>query len=317
MAKSPGQRSQHDALDALTVGILRKKVNWVLDADIRGFFDTLDQEWLVKFVEHRIGDRRVVRLIQRWLKAGILEDGKWEEVEEGTPQGAVISPILANLYLHYVLDLWVEAWREKVANGDVVIVRYADDFVMGFQHKEEADKFLEQLRERMRKFRLELHPDKTRLIEFGRFAQSNRKQRGEGNPETFNFLGFTHICGKTYKTGSFNVKRQTIGKKMAAKLKELRQKLRQRMHDGVPETLKWLQSVIRGYFQYHAIPGNWKRMQAFRKEVARAWWAQLRRRSQRRRYTWATFWERLGRLLPEVKIIHPSPLERFHAKHPR
>ena len=312
----PG-RKQHDALDALSVGILRKKVNWVLDADIRGFFDNIDQEWMIQFVEHRIGDRRVVRLIQRWLKAGVLEEGKWAEVEAGTPQGAVISPILANLYLHYVLDLWVDAWREKVAYGDVIIVRYADDFVMGFQYREEAEKFLEQLRERMRKFKLELHPEKTRLIEFGRYAQINRKKRGEGRPETFNFLGFTHICGTNHKTGNFNVKRKTIGKKMAAKLGAIRQKLRQRMHDGVPATLKWLQSVVRGYFQYHAIPDNWKRMQAFRREVARAWWAQLRRRSQRRRWTWAKFWMRLGNLLPEVKIIHPYPLERFNVRYPR
>jgi RNA-directed DNA polymerase len=282
-----------------------------------GSFDNIDQELMVKFVEHRIGDRRVVRLIQRWLKAGILEEGKWVEVETGTPQGAVISPILANLYLHYVLDLWVDVWREKVANGDVIIVRYADDFVMGFQYKEDAEKFLEQLRERMRKFKLELHPVKTRLIEFGRFAQSDRKKRGQGKPETFNFLGFTHICGTTYKTGNFNVKRITIGKKMTAKLKEIRQKLRQRMHDGVPETLKWLQSVIRGYFQYHAIPGNWKRMQTFRNEVARSWCAQLRRRGQRRKYTWAKFWERLGSLLPKVKILHPYPTARFDARHPR
>ena len=312
----PG-RKQHDALDALSAGIMGKKVNWVLDADIRGFFDNIDHEWMIRFVEHRIGDKRVVRLIQKWLKAGVLEGGKWAETEAGTPQGAVISPLLANLYLHYVVDVWVEVWRKKVATGEVIIVRYADDFVMGFQHKEDADLFLEQLRERLRKFQLELHPEKTRLIEFGRYAQQRRERSGEGKPETFDFLGFTHICGKNHKTGHFNVKRKTKGKRMAAKLKDIGQKLRVRMHDGVADTGKWLGSVVRGYFQYHAIPGNWDRMKSFRNEVLRQWYKQLRRRSQRHRWRWAAFLERLGSLLPVVKILHPYPLERFYAKHPR
>ena len=227
---------------------------------------------MVKFVEHRIGDERIVRLIQKWLKAGVMEDGQWFETKEGTPQGSVISPILANLYLHYVLDLWVNAWRQKVAQGDVIIVRYADDAVLGFQHREEAERFLEQLQERLRKFGLELHPEKTRLIEFGRYAAERRKKRGEGKPETFNFLGFTHICGTNHKTGYFMVHRKTIGKRMAAKLKEIRAEA---ATSGCTRrsrnTVEWLQSVVRGYFQYHAIPGNWARLKAFRNEVLRMW----------------------------------------------
>ena len=312
----PG-RSQHDALDALYAGITRKKVNWVLDLDIRSFFDEISHEWLVRFVEHRIQDKRIVRLIQKWLKAGVMEQGQWHESEEGTPQGSVISPILANLYLHYVLDVWADVWRKKVAQGDVIIVRYADDAVLGFQHREEAAKFLEQLRERLRKFGLELHPDKTRLIEFGRYAAERRKKRGEGKPETFNFLGFTHICGTSPQTGRFVVRRKTIGKRMAAKLREIRSQLRRRLHGAIGNTAKWLQRVVRGYFQYHAIPGNQARLRAFRKDVLRLWLRQLRRRSQRSRWTWKRFMEGLGALLPVVEILHPHPAVRFYATHPR
>ena len=311
----PG-RGQHDALDALWVGIMRKKVNWILDLDIRSFFDRLQHKWLIQFVEHRVEDKRMVRLIQKWLKAGVLEQTQWTETKEGTPQGAVISPVLANLYLHYVLDLWVEAWRKKEARGDVIVVRYADDAVLGFEHREEADRFLEQLRERLCKFGLELHPDKTRLIEFGRYAADRRKKRGEGKPETFDFLGFTHICGTNHQTGRFTVHRKTIGKRMAAKLKEIRAKLRQRMHGRVEGTGKWLQQVVRGYFQYHAIPGNWARMKAFRNDVLRLWLQALRRRSQRSRLTWERFSEGLGNLLPPVQILQPYPDVRFDAKHP-
>ena len=311
----PG-RSQHDALDALWVGIVRKKVNWILDLDIRSFFDKLQHSWLVQFVEHRIGDRRVVRLIQKWLKAGVMEEGQWSETKEGSPQGAVISPILANLYLHYVLDLWVEAWRKKLARGEVIIVRYADDAVLGFQHREEAEQFLEQLRERLAKFGLELHPEKTRLIEFGRFATENRRKRGEGKPETFNFLGFTHMCGTNYQTGKFTIHRKTIGKRMAAKLKDIRVQLRKRMHARVPGTVKWLQQVVRGYFQYHAIPGNWARLQAFRREMLRSWLQALRGRSQRHRMSWERFNARLDPLLPPVQVLHPYPDARFAAKYP-
>jgi group II intron reverse transcriptase/maturase len=311
----PG-RGQHDALDALWVGIVRKRVNWILDLDIRSFFDKLQHDRLVQFVEHRIGDKRIVRLIQKWLKAGVMEQGQWSETKEGSPQGAVISPILANLYLHYVVDLWVEAWRKKVARGDVIVVRYADDAVLGFEHREEAEGFLEQLRERLRKFGLELHPEKTRLIEFGRYAAERRERRGEGKPETFNFLGFTHICGRNHRTGKFTVQRKTIGKRMAAKLKDLKAKLRQRMHGRIPGTVKWLQQVVSGYFQYHAIPGNWARLQTFRDEVQRMWFRTLRRRSQRHRLTWERFRTSLGNLLPPVQILQPYPDVRFDAKHP-
>jgi group II intron reverse transcriptase/maturase len=310
-------RGQHDALDALWVGMVRKKVNWILDLDIRSFFDKLQHDWLVKFVEHRIGDKRVVRLIRKWLKVGVVEDGKWFQTEEGSPQGSVISPLLANLYLHYVLDLWVEAWRKKRARGDVIIVRYADDAVLGFEHREEAVRFLEQLQERLRKFGLELHPEKTRLIEFGRYAAERRNKRGKGKPETFNFLGFTHICGTNQTTGKFTVLRKTIGKRMATKLKDIRAKLRQRMHARVSGTVKWLCQVVRGYFQYHAVPGNWARLKAFRNDVQRLWYQALRRRSQRCRLTWETFRERLGGLLPPVEILQPYPDARFDAKHSR
>ena len=312
----PG-RSQHDALDALYVGITSKKVNYVVDLDIKSFFDKVGHDHMEKFVRHRIGDERLVRLILKWLTAGVMEDGQWFETKEGTPQGAVISPSLANLYLHHVLDLWVKAWRKKAAHGEMIVVRYADDAVLGFQYQEDAEKFLEDLRERVRKFGLELHPEKTRLIEFGRYAAERRAKRGEGKPETFNFLGFTHICGKNHETGYFMVYRKTIGKRMAAKLKELRQKLRVRLHEKTKGTAEWLQSVVRGYFQYHAVPRNEERLKTFRHEVLRMWWWQLRRRSQRHRWTWERFQEKLGHLIPEVEIQHPYPEVRFASKHPR
>jgi len=311
----PG-RSQHDALDALWVGIMRKKVNWIIDLDIRSFFDKIQHEWLVKFVEHRIGDKRIVRLIQKWLKAGVMEQGQWSETKEGSPQGAVISPTLANLYLHYVLDVWAEAWRKKVAHGDVIMVRYADDAVLGFEHEHEAECLLEQLRQRLQKFGLELHPDKTRLIEFGRFAAERRKQRGKSKPETFNFLGFTHICGTNHKTGNFALHRKTMSKRMAAKLKDIKAKLRVRMHHQIGGTVKWLQQVVRGYFQYHAVPGNLQRMATFRREVTRLWYRTLRRRSQRSRLSWERFYERLGSQLPPIQVLHPYPNARFDAKYP-
>jgi RNA-directed DNA polymerase len=310
------RRGQQDALDALWVGIVRKRVNWILDLDIQSFFDKLQHEWLVQFVEHRIGDERVVRLIQKWLKAGVMEDEQWSETKEGSPQGSVISPILANLYLHHVLDVWVEAWRKKQAHGDIMVVRYADDAVLGFEHRAEAERFLEQLRERLRKFGLELHPEKTRLIEFGRYAIERRKKRGEGKPETFNFLGFTHICGTSHKTGYFTVQRRTIGKRMAAKLKAIRAQLRQRMHDAPATVGKWLAQVVRGYFQYHAVPGNWARLKAFRNAVLRMWLQTLRRRSQRSRLSWERFRDGLGSLLPPIQILQPYPNVRFDAKHP-
>jgi group II intron reverse transcriptase/maturase len=312
----PG-RSQHQALDALTVGITRKRVNWILDLDIRGFFDNMSHEWTDKFVEHRIGDSRVLRLIRKWMKAGVSEDGEWSESKIGTPQGAVISPLLANIYLHYALDLWTEAWRRKVARGDMIVVRYADDAVLGFEHREEAERFLREVRERLAKFGLELHPEKTRLIEFGRFAASNREKRGGGKPETFDFLGFTHICGKNGKTGYFVVRRKTVRKRMRAKLQALKAELRRRMHQPIAATGEWLQSVVRGYYQYHAVPGNIASLGVFRERLIRQWRHVLRRRSQKRRPNWDRLSRHFDRWLPHPHILHPFPQVRFDARHPR
>ncbi len=312
----PG-RSQHQALDALWVGIMRKKVNWVLDADIRGFFDNLNHGWMMKFVEHRIADRRMLRLIRKWLRAGVSEEGNWSRTEVGTPQGAVASPLLANIYLHYVFDLWVQHWREHQATGDVIVVRYADDIVLGFEHRAEAERFLQEWRDRMRKFGLELHPDKTRLLEFGRHAAENREQRGESKPETFNFLGFTHLCGRTRKTGRFIVKRKTIQKRLAAKLKALKEELRRRWHEPVPEVGRWLRSVVQGYFNYHAVPGNMDSLNSFRSRVIWQWYRALRRRSQRSRMTWERYLSLVDRWIPSAKILHPHPNLRFDAMHPR
>ena len=317
MAEASGQRSQHQALDALSVGLRRKKVNWVLDLDIRGFFDNLSHEWLEKFVEHQVADRRILRLIRKWIKAGVSEEGEWKETKVGTPQGAVISPLLANIYLHYVFDLWVQQWRQQVARGDMLVVRYADDAVLGFEHRTEAEKFLEQLRERMAKFGLELHSEKTRLIEFGRFAASNREKRGEGKPASFDFLGFTHLCGKTWKGGWFTVKRRTVKKRMRSKLQAVKQELRQRWHDPIVKTGEWLGAVVRGYFQYHAVPGNFVALQTFRREVARLWLHAIRRRSQRHSFPWERFRPILDRFLPLPKILHPEPGLRFDARHSR
>jgi group II intron reverse transcriptase/maturase len=311
------RRSQHDALDALWVGLMRKRVNWVLDADIRDFFGTIDHGWLMTFVKHRIADRRIHRLIQKWLTAGVSEDGTWVATENGTPQGAVASPLLANVYLHYVFDLWVRRWRRRSATGDMIVVRYADDIVLGFEHRTDAERFLTEWRDRMRSFGLELHPDKTRLIEFGRHAIEQRTRRGEGKPETFDFLGFTHICGTTRKTGRFIVKRQTIRKRRSAKLQALKAALRQRWHVPVPELGQWLRSVVQGWFNYHAVPGNMDRLNAFRSQVLRLWFRALRRRSQRRPLTWARFLRLVRRWLPSARILHPHPHVRFDATHPR
>jgi group II intron reverse transcriptase/maturase len=305
----PG-RSQHQGLDALSVALKTKKVNYVLDADIRGFFDHIDHEWMMKFVQHRVADPRILRLIQKWLKAGVIEEGQWLETEEGTSQGSGISPLLANIYLHYVLDLWVEVWRKKCAQGDVIVVRYADDSVLGFQYAEEADRFLGDFRERLGKFGLELHPEKTRRIEFGRFAEQNRKKRGEGKPETFDFLGFTHISGKGRK-GTFSVKRKTVAKRMRAKLQELKQQLTERRHDPVPDTGKWLKSVVRGYFNYHAVPGNLDRMGVFRERLSRFWRHSLMRRSQKSGLSWERMHRLLERWLLRPRVMHPWPELRF------
>jgi RNA-directed DNA polymerase len=309
----PG-RSPHHALDALATGLVRRKVNYVLDADIRGFYDAIDHGWLMKFVEHRIADARILRLIQKWLTAGVMEKGQWTASGEGTPQGATISPLLANIYLHYVLDLWTQQWRQRHARGDVVIVRYADDFAVGFQYHADATRFLGELRERVRRFALELHPDKTRLISFGLFAAQRRKERGlKGRPETFNFLGFTHICGKT-RSGKFLLMRRTMRQRMRAKLRQLKSDLMRRRHLPIPIQGTWLGSVVRGYYAYHAVPTNIHAMQAFRTQVERHWSHALSRRSQRGRLNWKTMRRLSLRWIPAPKIMHPWPGDRFDVR---
>jgi group II intron reverse transcriptase/maturase len=304
----PG-RGPHDALDALYVGITERPVNWVLDLDIREFFTSIRHEWLVKFVEHRIADRRIVRLIQKWLSAGVLEDGKRLQSEVGTPQGAGISPLLANIYLHYVLDLWAQAWRRQ-AKGDVIIVRYADDAALGFQHEAEARRFWVDLAERFAKFGLELHPDKTRLLEFGRHAAEDRKRNGRGKPENFDFLGFTHVCGKTRK-GWFEVLRLTSRKRVRRKLRAIKIELRRRLHVPVPEVGKWLGAVVRGHLNYYGVPHNFAALETFRYFVSWLWWRTLRRRSQKTRLTWERMQRLVLRYLPLARITHPYPDARF------
>lgn len=304
------KRHQHHALDAVTVGITRRKVGWVLDADIRGFFDAIEHEWLVKFIEHRIADKRVLRHIRKWLNAGVLEDGTWEKAESGSPQGGSISPLLANIYLHYVFDLWAQQWRRRHATGEMIVVRFADDIVLGFQRRGDATRFQAEMTERLRKFGLELNSAKTRLIEFGRFAASNRGRRGEGKPETFDFLGFTHICSKT-KRGNFTVLRQTIRARRWARLAVIYDELRKRTHHPVPVVGRWLRSVWIGYMNYHAVPGNLPTLWAFRDELTRLWRLRLGRRSQKGYVTW----DRMSRLarqwLPYPRVIHPYPDQRL------
>src|SRR6516165_2943876 len=312
----PG-RGAHDALDALAVGIDRTNVNWILDADIRSFFDEINQGWLIRFLEHRIGDRRIIRLIQKWLKAGVMEEGVVRASEKGTGQGSVISPLLANIYLHYVLDLWIDRhWRRREATGNMIIVRYADDFIVGFQYENDARRFLDEMRARLQEFGLSLHPEKTRLIEFGRFAAKNRKQRGLGKPETFNFLGFTFICGKT-RQGKFQLKRKTRRDRMLAKLRMLKTELWRRMHQPIPAQGRWLRHVIRGYFNYHAVPNNTRALVAFRAEIAKRWYRALTRRSDMAKLNWVRMKRLVGEWLPKPRIIHPWPEKRFAVKHPR
>jgi RNA-directed DNA polymerase len=311
----PG-RGTHDALDALCVGIHSKKVSFILDADIRSFFDEINQQWLIRFLEHRIGDRRIIRLIQKWLKAGVLEEGVVSVSEKGTGQGSVISPLLANIYLHYALDLWAVRWRRRDATGDMIFVRYADDFIVGFQHESDALRFLDEMRERLGKFALSLHPEKTRLIEFGRFAAERRKRRGLGKPETFNFLGFTFICGKT-RSGKFQIKRKTRSDRMRAKLKMIKEAMWQRMHQSIPAQGKWLWYVVQGYFNYHAVPTNGQALSVFRHHVTDLWRRTLRRRSQKDRITWARMTQLTDDWLPKPIILHPWPSARFAVTHPR
>ena len=311
----PG-RGTHDALDALCVGIDSRKVSFILDADIRSFFDEISQEWLIRFLEHRIGDKRIIRLIQKWLKAGILEEGVVSVSDRGTGQGAVISPLLANVYLHYALDLWAVRWRRRQATGDMIIVRYADDFIVGFQHESDARRFLDEMRKRLGEFALSLHPEKTRLIEFGRFAAERRKRRGLGKPETFNFLGFTFICGKT-RVGKFQLQRKTRRDRMQAKLREIKEALQQRMHQPIPEQGTWLGRVVSGYFKYHAVPTNFRALAAFRDEIAKRWLRVLSRRSDKAGLNWAQMKQLLDDWLPRPCILHPWPDKRFAVLHPR
>jgi len=308
----PG-RSQHDALDSLAVGIERRRVNWVLDIDLRSFFDTIDHGWMIKFIEHRISDKRVLRHIRKWLNAGVLEDGKIWQAEYGTPQGGSISPLAANIYLHYALDIWASIWRKSSARGQMLIVRFADDAVFGFQYRADAQRFLEELKKRLSRFHLELNVEKTRLFEFGRFAAENRAGRGEGKPETFDFLGFTHICGKSRK-GKFVVLRQTKGKKMRAKLKELKLELRRRMHDSINQTGAWLRSVLLGHYRYYGVPRNIKAMGSFHYRVLWLWHRALKRRSQKHRCSWERMTMLAQRWLPTPKIMHPYPDQRLRVR---
>jgi group II intron reverse transcriptase/maturase len=306
-------RSQHDALDALAVGITRKKVNFVLDADISDFFTRLDQGWLERFLEHRIADKRVLRLIQKWLSAGVIEDGEWSKTEAGTAQGASVSPLLANVYLHYVFDLWADQWRRRHARGDVILSRYADDYVAGFEHRDDAERFLTDLHDRFAQFGLELHPEKTRLIEFGRFAARDRERRGDRKPETFEFLGLTHICAKD-RHGRFKLKRVTSKKKMRAKLKSVKTEMRRRMHHPIPAQGHWLARVLKGHYRYYGVPDNSEALRGFRERIIRHWRQALKRRSQKGRMTWDRIRGLAARWLPQPRILHPWPSVRFDAR---
>ena len=310
----PG-RGQHEALDALAVGIKSRKVNWIVDADIRSFFDEIDHGWMLRFLEHRIADQRIIRLIRKWLEAGVIEDGRRIPASKGTPQGAVISPLLANVYLHYAFDLWVQHWRKRPRQGDVIVVRYADDSVLGFEDVRTARAFLGDFRDRLAKFGLSLHPDKTRLIEFGRFAAERRRIREQGRPETFDFLGFTHCCGADLH-GKFLIQRVTAKKRMRATLTAIRGNLYRRRHEPVPVIGTWLQRVLRGYFAYHAVPTNLERLDGFRSEVCRAWRHSLLRRSQRHRLNWERFNRLVRKYVPSCRVLHPYPEERFFASRP-
>lgn len=308
----PG-RHQHNALDALYVAIDRCKVSWVFDADISGYFDAIDHSWLMKFVEHRIRDKRVLRLIQKWLKAGVLDEDKYIKAETGTPQGGNASPLLANLYLHYVFDLWANWWRRKRARGEVIIVRFADDFIVGFEHQSDAKSFKEELEKRLSIFNLTLHPTKTRLIAFGRYAAERRQKAGLGKPESFEFLGFQHICGKD-RRGKFKLIRHTSPKRLRGKLREIKEDLRKRKHDPIPEVGQWLGSVVRGHVQYYGVPSNSGALSVFRGQVSRLWYRCLKRRSQKHKLTI----ERMKRLsrtyLPPAHICHPYPSKRLQER---
>jgi group II intron reverse transcriptase/maturase len=309
-------RGQHDALDALSVAICETKVNWILDADIRSFFDGLSQQWLIRFLEHRIGDERVIRLVRKWLEAGVLEDGELSVSETGTPQGAVASPLLANVYLHYVFDLWAQQWRRREGNGHMIVVRYADDIVAGFEHEADARRFWDAMRQRFEQFGLELHGEKTRLLEFGRHAAARRQRRGLGKPETFTFLGFAFICGKS-RRGAFQLQRKTRGDRMRATLRAVKDQLRRRMHDAIPKLGRWLKAVVSGFFAYHAVPTNTRALGAFRYHVTNLWHKALRRRSQKNCLAWDRMAKIAAAWLPTPRVLHPWPSQRFAVNHPR
>ena len=311
----PG-RGQHDALDALAVGITGTSVNYIVDADIEKFFDRLSHDWLMRLVEHRIGDPRILRLIRKWLKAGVMEDGALTQAETGTTQGAVISPLLTNVYLHYVFDLWVQQWRHRQARGSMIVVRYADDIVLGFELLADAERFLSEMRLRMERFGLSVHPHKTRLIEFGRHAARRRAKRGLGKPETLNFLGFTHICGNT-RRGKFALQRMTRRDRMQLALRRLTEQLHRIRHQAIPQPGARLRQVLRGYFAYHAVPTNARRLSTFRHYVIRSWLRSLRRRSQKDSISWARIKRLADQWLPLPRIPHPWPEQRFAVTHPR
>jgi len=309
----PG-RGQHDALDALSTGIYRKRVNWVLDADIKKFFDTMDHDWLMRFLQHRIGDKRLLRLIAKWLKVGVMNGAHREFSVQGAPQGAVISPILANVYLHYVFDLWSHQWRRQKAHGDMIIIRYADDSVLGFEFEQEAKRFLQDLQERLQAFGLTLHPDKTKLIRFGRDAIRDRKRLGERKPETFDFLGFTHFCTHSRKNGAFVVGRKTIKKRMRATLQAIKIELRRRWHDPLPMTGQWIHKVLVGHMNYFSVSGNDPSIWLFFHEVQRLWLRRIRRRSQKGFMNWDRFVRITARFFPRVRLLHPHPCYRFDVR---
>lgn len=308
----PG-RSPHQALDALAAAIQKRKVSWILDADIRGYFEHIDRQWMARFLEHRIGDRRVLRLIQKWMDAGVIENGVWTDTLEGTPQGASVSPLLANVYLHYVFDLWADRWRRRRARGEVIIVRFADDYIVGFQHHDDAERFQNELRDRLAKFNLELAAEKTRLIEFGRFAAERRQKRGLGKPDTFSFLGFTHICAKD-RSGRFALRRLTEKERMRAKLKAIKEEQKRRRHLPIPEQGRWLERVVQGHYRYYAVPGNIRAISTFHDQVQRHWFTALRRRSQRTNLSWERRSRLADRWLPSPRILHPWPDARFRAR---
>jgi group II intron reverse transcriptase/maturase len=311
----PG-RGQHDAMDALCVAIKGKRVNWVLDADIQGFFDAVDHSWLLRFVRHRVGDERIARLVGKWLKAGVLEDGQWSTSDQGTPQGAVISPLLANVYLHYVFDLWAKQWRRREVKGDMIVVRYADDLVVGFELEAEARRFWDAMRTRFEQFSLELHGEKTRLLEFGRYAIERRQRNGQGKPQTFNFLGFTFICGRS-RRGAFLLRRHTRRDRMRSALGEIKDEMRRRRHDSLTDQGRWLRSVVAGYFAYHAVPTNAQAIGAYRHHVLDLWRRSLKRRSQKGHVTWARMDRLAEEWLPPPHVLHPWPEERMAVRYPR